>query len=373
MKKILLSIMMLTAGCFSASAQEAKNTKEVFNPHWYVQAQGGIQETLGEVGASDLLSGNAQIAVGYKFTSVLGARLTVGAWQSKGGSTIFDKEYTYQWNYVAPTLNVTLDLTNALFGFKPRVVNVGVFAGVGANIGMNNDEIPGVRKCIQVANPDLAPNDPAFMQYEWTGTKVRAVGQFGVNVDFNITKRVALGLEANANVLSDRYNSKKADNLDWYFNTLAGVKVALGKTTKTVPVKVNERVIERERIIEKIKTDTVYIKEKAEEAAPLRRDIFYPIRISDISQEEMAKVKDVADYLNSNPSAKVTITGYADKGTGNPKINMKYARQRAENVAQTLTSQFGISKNRIKVEAAGDTVQPYEQAELNRVSICIAK
>ena len=59
--------------------------------------------------------------------------------------------------------------------------------------------------------------------------------------------------------------------------------------------------------------------------------------------------------------------------TGNPKINMKYARQRAENVAQTLTSQFGISKNRIKVEAAGDTVQPYEQAELNRVSICIAK
>ena len=54
---------MLTAGCLSASAQEA-DTKEVFNPHWYVQAQAGIQNTLGEVKAKDLISGNAQIAAG---------------------------------------------------------------------------------------------------------------------------------------------------------------------------------------------------------------------------------------------------------------------------------------------------------------------
>ena len=45
-------------------------------------------------------------------------------------------------------------------------------------------------------------------------------------------------LEGNANMISDKYNSKKADNPDWYFNALAGVRINLGKsyTKKAKPV-----------------------------------------------------------------------------------------------------------------------------------------
>lgn len=45
-------------------------------------------------------------------------------------------------------------------------------------------------------------------------------------------------LEGNANITTDKYNSKKAGNADWYFNALAGLRINLGKShTKTKPVK----------------------------------------------------------------------------------------------------------------------------------------
>ena len=52
MKKTILSLLILMGGCFAASAQEAEQTKEVFNPHWFVGAQMGAQETLGEIKTS---------------------------------------------------------------------------------------------------------------------------------------------------------------------------------------------------------------------------------------------------------------------------------------------------------------------------------
>lgn len=369
MKKTIFSMIMLAVGCLSASAQEA-NTKEVFNPHWYVQGQIGGQHTLGEIKCSGLNSLNAQAAVGYQFSKVWGARLTVGAWQSKGGITMHDTEYKYKWKYVAPTLNVTFNVTNALFGFNPnRVVDFTIFAGGGANIPFGgNDEALAVRQTL-LNKYNVTPDQVEFMHYYDVADKTRPVGQFGGSLDFKVSKRIALGVEANCNLLSDKYNSKKAGNVDWYFNLLAGVKVALGATTKTVAV---EPVAPT--IVEKVVRDTVVVKQAAPVAKePIRRDIFFTIRGSEISKSEMPKIEDIASYLNRYPEAKVTVTGYADKGTGNPQINVEYARQRASKVAAVLTEKFGIRADRITVDSKGDTVQPYDINDLNRVSICIAE
>ena len=106
---------------------------------------------------------------------------------------------------------------------------------------------------------------------------------------------------------------------------------------------------------------------------PLRRDIFFVIRGTKISEEEMVKVREIAQYLYQNPSAKVSITGYADKNTGNSEINSGLSEKRAKVVADTLMRQFGIEANRITTDAKGDTEQPYDTPEQNRVSICISK
>ena len=372
-KKTLLTVLV-AMGCSAAMAQQT-TTETVFNPHWYVRGQIGGQYTLGEVKFGDLVSPNAQIAAGYNFTSLWGARIAVNAWQSKGGSKINGTKYDWKYNYVAPMVDATLNLTNLFGGFKAnRLVDLTLFAGIGANIGFNNDEA-------WTANEDiLAQQFPTYgedyMQYLWDGSKARFVGRAGIDVDFNVCERVAIGLELSANTLSDKYNSKKAGNSDWYFNGLIGAKVNLGKTTKqkTVPAKVQivEKIVEKpvEKVVEKIVYRDRIVEKKAE---PLRREIFFTIRATQIVKEEMAKVEEIANYLKANPNAKVVITGHADKGTGNATINKNLSEKRAKIVADTLVKKFGIAESRISYEAKGDNEQPFAENEKNRVSICIAK
>ena len=386
LKKIFMSAALL-AGCLTASAQQpqaAEQPAEAFHPHGFIQAQVGGQYTLGEVDFSDLLSGNFQVAGGYYFTPVWGLRLAIDAWQSKGGS---DLNYlglgvkTWKYNFIAPTLDVTCDLTNWICGYKAdRVCNFGLLAGIGANIGWDNGEAAAVKGLIAVTPITALRTVPMEHQMTllWRDTKTRFVGRFGAYLDFNVSRRVALGLEVNANATSDHYNSKDAGNADWYFNALAGVKVRIGKlgkkvtTTDAAPIvveKIVEKIVEKPVEVEKI----VYKEPEAPKREPLRRDIFFTLRGSEVSRTEMAKVEDVVAYLNKYPEAKVSVTGYADKGTGNARLNIGYAQKRAQVIANLLTNKFGISPSRITVDSKGDTVQPYEQNDLNRVTICIAE
>jgi len=367
-KKTLLTVLLAVSS--SAILAQQTCTETVFNPHWYIRAQGGGQYTLGEVGFSDLLSPNAQIAAGYNFTSVWGARLGVNAWQSKGGTELFGQDYKWKYNYVAPTVDATINLTNLLGGFNAkRLCDLTLFAGLGANIAFSNGEAATANNAIQAVDPS------AKLNYLWDGTKTRLVGQVGLDLDFNISKVVAIGLELSANTLGDKYNSKKGGNTDWYFNGLVGVKVNLGKSTKEQP-KECQKPVERivEKIVEKPVEKIVYRDREVEKKAePLRREVFFKINSSKISTAETCKVEDVANYLKANPNAKVSITSYADKGTGNASINKNLSVRRSAAVAKMLKEKFGISEDRINTESKGDLEQPFAENNKNRVSICIAQ
>lgn len=387
-KSILLS-SLLALGCTAASAQEAK-TVNVFNPHGYLQVQIGGQETLGEIGFGDLLSPNVQVGYGYNFNKVVGARVSLNAWQSKAGQEFLGQTYKWKWNYVAPMVDATFNLSNLFCGFNPnRLVNVGVFAGIGANIAWGNDEAATAQSNMNAAYTNLinsaygtttpeankvAKSDPA-LSYLWDGSKVRLTGRVGANVDFRVSERVSLGLEVSANTLNDRYNSKKAGNSDWYFNALVGAKFTLGKsyTTKTVPApKPVEKIIER--IIEKPAPAPAPKTETKQEAVDenFRRDIFFPIGNSNIAKSQTTKIAEIVTFMKENPDAKITLTGYADKGTGSAAFNDKIAARRAQTVYNTLAAK-GVAKNRMIKKLMGSRVQPFEENDMNRVTICIAK
>ena len=391
MKKTILSCLMLLAG-LSASAQEQKGTTEyVFEPHWYVQLQPvGAQYTLGERNFGDLLSYNVQAAVGRQFSKLWGARLAVNAWQSKGGSKYnfvnnakwYGNEYGWKWNYIAPTLDATLNLSNLIAGYNPkRVFNLSAFAGIGLNIAWKNDEAATVNTQIKNDLGSVDQNGVAQplgyepLAYLWDGTKLRLMGQFGLNADFNVSEKVSLGIELSANTLNDKYNSKKAGNWDWYFNALAGVKIALGKSYSTRFIPAPEPEIRYvEKIVEKIVEVPVpaQAETNATAAEPLRRDIFFTIGKTVIRKSEQQKIKDVVDYLNANPEAKVNVTGYADAGTGNDRINDRLAAGRADAVVKAL-KKAGISASRISYDSKGARVQPFADNDSNRVSIVIAE
>ncbi len=378
MKKTILSCLMLVAG-LSASAQEQKGTTEyVFEPHWYVQVQPvGVQYTLGELSFGDLLSYNVQAAVGRQFSPLWGARLAVNAWQSKAGSK-FDlagKEFDWKWNYVAPTIDATFNLSNAIAGFNPnRVFNLSAFAGLGLNIGFSNDDAADADKAIRAMGTVGTYSTNQGLDYLWDGTKVRLMGQFGLIADFKVSDNWSINLEASANTLNDKYNSKKAKNWDWYFNALLGVKYNFGKTYSTRFIPAPEPEI---RYVEKIVEKIVEVPAKAEEPEvvapePLRRDIFFQIGRTVIRKSEQQKVNDVVAYLNENANAKVNITGYADAGTGNDRINDRLAARRADVVVKAL-KKAGIAADRISYDSKGARVQPFADNDSNRVSIVIAE
>ena len=382
-KNILLS-GVVAMGCINASAQEADKTVNVFNPHWYVQAQIGGQYTLGEVGFGKLLSPNAQLGVGYNFNKVVGARFSLNAWQSKAGQKVISDgattTYKWKWNYIAPMVDATFNLTNLFCEYNPnRLVEVGVFGGIGANIAWGNDEAADAQAAI-LATPgskNLEGYDKTAMPLEnlWDGTKARFVARVGANVDFRVSDRVKLGVELSANTLSDKYNSKKAGNPDWYFNALVGAKIALGQThsTKVIPApKPVEKIIER--IIEKPAPAPAPKTETKQEAVDenFRRDIFFPIGNSNIAKSQTTKIAEIVTFMKENPDAKITLTGYADKGTGSAAFNDKIAARRAQTVYNTLAAK-GVAKSRMIKKSMGSRVQPFEENDMNRVTICIAK
>lgn len=374
-KKLILA-SVLSLGTLTGFAQEAGEVIEYdFQPSLYIQAQIGGQETIGELHFGDLLSPNAQLAVGYQWNPLFGARLAVNAWQSKAGQCFNGNELKWKWNYVAPNIDFTFNLTNAFGGFNPnRVVDVNLIAGVGANIAFSNDEANKV-------NSQYKLNNGGILENIWDGTKCFfPTFRVGGAVDFRLTDNWKLGLEFTANTLSDKYNSKKAANTDWYLNGLVGVKYSFGQTytKRVVPVVAPVKEIIRETIVR----DTVIVQpapavQVVETITPVQafeRNVFFKINQSIIRPAEMTKVQEIADYMKNHPNSTVHITGYADKGTGTLAINLRLARERANAVVNALINKYGISGDRITSSSMTDTLfQPFETPAENRVAICVVE
>ena len=372
MKKAILSCLMLM-GVLSVSAQEQKGTTEyVFEPHWYLQLQGGAQYTTGEADFGKMISPTIQGAIGYQFSQNVGARLGINAWQSKTGwrddAQTFDPQ-NFSFTYFAPALDLTFDLSNIIAGFNPnRKVSFGAFLGIGLNYRMQSDDAKNAKNYFDgIANKD---------EFGWTpmyddDAVLFFKGQAGLTADYHINDALSIGLELNANILSDRYNFKKVGNPDSYFNLLAGIKYNFGPTYSTRFIPAPEPEI---RYVDKIVEKIVEVPAPAPAVVePLRRDIFFEINKTIIRDSEKQKVQDIADYMNAHPTSKVMITGYADAGTGNDRINDRLAKGRAQVVVKALKEQYGIAESRISWDSKGSRVQPFAENDLNRVSICIAE
>lgn len=374
LSKVLLSAAFLSMG-LTAMAQATYTDKEgteyQFKKHAFLNLEGGAQYTLGEAKFDKLLSPNVQLGIGYQFNPWFAARIQANGWQSKGGWNGFETKrdgnpYTndYKFNYVAPGIDFMFNLSNLFFGYNPmRVFNATAFVGGGANIAWKNNEVNEIASTLKSL-------DNYNLEYLWDGTKVLPYGRCGVELGFRLSNAVSLIVEGNANVLSDHYNSKKASNADWYFNALAGFRINLGKTytkkEQPAPEPAPAPIVEEQPAPAPAPVAEVKIE-------PIRRDVFFTINSVKIVDIEDQKVKEIVDYLNKYPNAKVTVTGYADAGTGNDKINDRIAARRADIVAKSLVEKYSIPAERIVKDSKGARVQPFAENDKNRVSICIAE
>ena len=339
-------------------AQEQRQIKEegktVFKPHWFIQAQVGAAHTVGEAKFTDLMSPAAAINIGYKFAPAFGARIGGSGWQAKGGWVT--PEQTYQYKYLQGNIDIMADLSTLFCVF-----NGYLFGGVGLNRGFDNDEA----NALDTRTYEL--------EYLWQEGKFLVAGRFGLGCDLRLNDRLAINIEANANALSDKFNSKKAGNCDWQLNALVGLTIKLGKSyTKTAPVYYEPE----PAVVEQPKPEPVVAKEPEPKPVvvvePMKQNIFFALNSALLQKDQQSKIDAMVAYMEKNPTSKVAVTGYADKETGNPKINMTLSEKRAKNVVEALKAK-GIAADRIITSYKGDTVQPYQKPEENRVCICIAE
>ena len=383
--KSLTLILAVALGAQVAFAQQSKSDPSVeFNPHWYGQIQGGAGYTIGETAFKDLISPAGALSLGYQFNPTLGLRFNLAGYQGKGA--VVSPLEVYKFNYLQGAFDLTLNLAQ-LFGYKhDRVFNPFIFVGGGAAYGFKNG-----------ANNITKTNPKEYFALLWEKNLITPVGRIGIGADFRLSDAVALTLEVNDNVLSDKFNSKKVGHPDFQFNALAGLKVNFGKTTRPSAKYLAELAaaeaaaaaekarLEAERAAklaaekaaaEKALADKLAAEKAAAEklAAEMRQvNTFFTINSYVISDEEAAKLVRYIDWLKANPDVNIAIAGHADKGTGTKRINQKLSEQRAAAVKAFLTDR-GIAESRIvSVVANGDRIQPFEENDLNRVVISTIK
>lgn len=364
LKNIILSVMFLAAGLPAAAQEQEQGRIEYeFQKHFYLGVQGGIQNAFNFYEFGKSISPNAQINFGWQFSKIFGVRLAVNAWQSKDGfKTISTGQVDYwKFNYVAPAVDLSINLTN-FFGYNPkRLCNVDLLAGIGANIAFNNKEANDFESAYQAAY-----GLPALRSV-WDGTQVSFLTRFGADVYFRLADHWQLGLEVMANVVSDKYNSKKGSGSDFYMNSLISARYIFGESYKEnyiAPAAPVEKIVEK--VVEKIVEVEVPVYE------PMERQVFFKIGSEQMSLFEKQKIKDVAEYMKKNTEAKATIAGYSDNVSGSAKRNQELSELRAKAIVDALVK-LGIEESRIEWSGKGSSVQIFDDPDLNRVGIIIAK
>ena len=202
-------------------------------------------------------------------------------------------------------------------------------------------------------NDDAVEADKRFgidFQKLWKDTRWNPVVRAGLGVDYNITDEIAIGAEVNANMLPDHFNSKigRHDNRDWHFNALVGVKFTLGKSygyTHALYEDIVQPVTQPEPQPQFVDVPI--------EKISFNVNIQFLINQSVIRANQIPKLQRLLTYLNEHPRAFIRLSGYADKDTGTPEINMRLSQERAQVVSQYLMD-AGIEEWRIRRFAKGD-------------------
>ena len=383
MKKTITMILTAAAVLLSGAATSARDglpKTDEFRGHWYIQVQGGVGQTVGETSFGSLISPSAAFNFGYRFTPVWGLRAGLSGWQGKGA--VLGPTEVYRYNYLQGSVDVTADICGIFSGYRAgRSLSPYLFAGVGVNGGFNNSEANSLS--------GRFPEDNLL----WTGRSILPAGRFGLGTGIRITDAVHFNVEVNANILGDRFNSKRGSAVDWQLGALAGFtfNIGLKKGRKAEPVPSSAPVPVAVQMpepsepsepsrpgaaepssesVDSAESGEPSSAESAPQFNPVQEDIYFSIGKSVIRPGEKTKLAEVISLLESYPEAVITVTGHADRATGSAGRNLELSKERARNVAAALMD-GGVSGDRITVLYKGDTENPYSEPERNRVAICI--
>jgi hypothetical protein len=379
--------------------------------NWFISLEGGVNSLVSEGFRDRLFKNNVNwtggLAIGKWFSPVWGLRISGAAGKLKGnhpdpnglwyvgwyhhksgspmagGTYIFnqpdvvrerylDKDGNNPFSYIDVTADFMVNLKNLFTPYNPKgffdpVVYVG--AGYAITLGHNFDPFKTAK------TPNTTPVDNAVLKG-------------GLQLNFRVADPVKFYIAAEGILLPENF-----DRYVWNISTYEGaLALKLGLTYNfnfrhfvkgdfrdpneiaALNREINELRNRPQVVCPPIPVCPTCPEPKVVEkpVAPTEMEpVFFLIDSYTIRDSQMTKVTQAAEFLINHPSAKLELVSYADAQSGTPSYNMQLSKKRTDAVAKILVNKFGIDKKRLTLKYKGDTVQPFAENDLNRVTIFI--
>lgn len=365
----------------STIAVEQVQCKDIYTPgswrdNWYIQLGAGMRTPLVENGTKDRhITAIYNLAVGRWISPYLGFRFSgyYGSMHWKSGHMASAR---------TANLNVDFmwDMCNSIAGYNPsRPVSIVPYIGLGGTFvyrfrGVEdaNDYQGNRPKHNQWMLPVSAGLQLRFRLSEYVDFFAEGRAMFyGDNFNNTVTGRpVDIDVSAVGGLIIHFTGSKfERYNPCDYVNALAAANAQVNDlrgalATTSAALAAAEAQLPCPEVPE-----AVAVEETSTTIFPTVR---FKLNSAYVSSEEMVNVYNIAEYLKANPDAQIVIRGYADKDTGTSAYNMKLSERRAQAVADILTGDYGISADRLILEAAGSDTQVYPTNDWNRIVIFAA-
>lgn len=397
-KVLMLALMGSFALSLGAQAQQEVATpnksghKTVFNrdrgcDHWFLEIQGGVGmlpfgEANNKASLTDRIYPIVQLGLGQWHEPWFATRVQLGGWNMKG--FVMDAAGTNQaYNnlFAVAHYDFMFDVVNYFAKYNAkRVFHLVPYVGLGAGYkhhtttgGAFGDVFDATKRVAGATTNDFG-----------------GVVDAGVIFKFRLGRRVDLNLEAQmlatkTNMMGTSWKKQGADLMAF---ATAGLGFNLGKPEWDVltPMdwalvndlngQINNLRAENAELAKRPAScpecPEVELSQTTEVKTVVSNVVYFRIASAKIDQNQYINIYNTARYALENNS-KIYIVGYADEATGNPSINMTLSERRAKAVAKALVEKYGVSEDMIEVDFKGDTVQPYETNEWNRVVIMTAE
>ena len=397
-KVLMLALMGSFALSLGAQAQQEVATpnksghKTVFNrdrgcDHWYLEIQGGVGmlpfgEANNKASLTDRIYPIVQLGLGQWHEPWFATRVQLGGWNMKG--FVMDAAGTNQaYNnlFAVAHYDFMFDVVNYFAKYNAkRVFHLVPYVGLGAGYkhhtttgGAFGDVFDATKRVAGATTNDF-------------GGVVDAGGIF----KFRLGRRVYLNLEAQmlatkTNMMGTSWKKQGADLMAF---ATAGLGFNLGKPEWDVLTPMDWALVnDLNGQINNLRAENAELAKRpascpecpevepsqtTEVKTVVSNVVYFRIASAKIDQNQYINIYNTARYALENNS-KIYIVGYADEATGNPNINMTLSERRAKAVAKALAEKYGVSEDMIEVDFKGDTVQPYETNEWNRVVIMTAE
>lgn len=397
-KVLMLALMGSFALSLGAQAQQEVATpnksghKTVFNrdrgcDHWFLEIQGGVGmlpfgEANNKASLTDRIYPIVQLGLGQWHEPWFATRVQLGGWNMKG--FVMDAAGTNQaYNnlFAVAHYDFMFDVVNYFAKYNAkRVFHLVPYVGLGAGYkhhtttgGAFGDVFDATKRVAGATTNDFG-----------------GVVDAGVIFKFRLGRRVDLNLEAQmlatkTNMMGTSWKKQGADLMAF---ATAGLGFNLGKPEWDVLTPMDWALVnDLNGQINNLRAENAELSKRpaycpeCPEVEPTQTTevktvvsnvVYFRIASAKIDQNQYINIYNTARYALENNS-KIYVVGYADEATGNPSINMTLSERRAKAVAKALVEKYGVSEDMIEVDFKGDTVQPYETNEWNRVVIMTAE